>query len=166
MLDCLRVNPPLSTARPSASTYPYRTPMSSLFDSVELAPRDPILGLNEQYNADTRPGKVNLGVGVYYDDAGRIPLLTAVRKAEIARVEAAAARGYLPIEGIAGYNKGAQNLLLGADSPLAAEGRVPPAQALGGTGALKIGADFLRQLLPHSKVLICNPSWKKHSALF
>src|SRR3546814_2395596 len=92
MLDCLRVNPPLSTARPSASTYPYRTPMSSLFDSVELAPRDPILGLNEQYNADTRPGKVNLGVGVYYDDDGRIPLLTAVRKAEIARIEAAAAR--------------------------------------------------------------------------
>ncbi|MBO9355817.1 aminotransferase class I/II-fold pyridoxal phosphate-dependent enzyme [Bordetella petrii] len=140
--------------------------MSSLFDSVELAPRDPILGLNEQYNADTRPGKVNLGVGVYYDDEGRIPLLTAVRKAEIARVEAAAARGYLPIEGIAGYNKGAQALLLGADSPLAAEGRVLTAQALGGTGALKIGADFLRQLLPQSKVLISNPSWENHRALF
>jgi len=140
--------------------------MSSLFDSVELAPRDPILGLNEQYNADTRPGKVNLGVGVYYDDDGRIPLLTAVRKAEIARIEAAAARGYLPIEGIAGYNKGAQALLLGADSPLAAEGRVLTAQALGGTGALKIGADFLRQLLPQSKVLISNPSWENHRALF
>ncbi|VDL05988.1 aromatic amino acid aminotransferase [Bordetella pertussis] len=77
--------------------------MSTLFASVELAPRDPILGLNEQYNADTRPGKVNLGVGVYYDDEGRIPLLQAVRKAEVARIEAAAARGYLPIEGIAGY---------------------------------------------------------------
>ncbi|MBV7485653.1 amino acid aminotransferase [Bordetella sp. BOR01] len=140
--------------------------MSSLFDSVELAPRDPILGLNEQYNADTRPGKVNLGVGVYYDDDGRIPLLAAVRKAEIARVEAAAARGYLPIEGIAGYNKGAQTLLLGADSALAAEGRVLTAQALGGTGALKIGADFLRQLLPQSKVLISNPSWENHRALF
>ncbi|HYG41812.1 MAG TPA: aminotransferase class I/II-fold pyridoxal phosphate-dependent enzyme, partial [Bordetella sp.] len=140
--------------------------MSSLFDSVELAPRDPILGLNEQYNADTRPGKVNLGVGVYYDDDGRIPLLTAVRKAEFARIEAAAARGYLPIEGIAGYNKGAQTLLLGADSPLAAEGRVLTAQALGGTGALKIGADFLRQLLPQSKVLISNPSWENHRALF
>ncbi|MVW80713.1 amino acid aminotransferase [Bordetella sp. 02P26C-1] len=140
--------------------------MSSLFDSVELAPRDPILGLNEQYNADQRPGKVNLGVGVYYDDDGRIPLLNAVRKAEIARIEAAAARGYLPIEGIAGYNKGAQTLLLGADSKLAAEGRVLTAQALGGTGALKIGADFLRQLLPQSKVLISNPSWENHRALF
>ncbi|SAI42279.1 aromatic-amino-acid aminotransferase [Bordetella ansorpii] len=140
--------------------------MSNLFASVELAPRDPILGLNEQYNADTRPGKVNLGVGVYYDDEGRIPLLGAVRKAEVARVEAAAARGYLPIEGIPGYNKGAQALLLGADSPLAAAGRVLTAQALGGTGALKIGADFLRQLLPKSKVLISDPSWENHRALF
>lgn len=104
--------------------------MSTLFASVELAPRDPILGLNEQYNADTRPGKVNLGVGVYYDDEGRIPLLGAVRKAEIARVEAAAARGYLPIEGIAAYNKGAQALLLGNDSTLAAEGRVLTTQTL------------------------------------
>ncbi|OZI44641.1 aromatic amino acid aminotransferase [Bordetella genomosp. 5] len=140
--------------------------MSTLFDSVELAPRDPILGLNEQYNADTRPGKVNLGVGVYYDDEGRIPLLGAVRKAEIARIEAAAARGYLPIEGIAGYNKGAQALLLGNDSKLAAEGRVLTTQALGGTGALKIGADFLRQLLPQSQVLISDPSWENHRALF
>jgi len=140
--------------------------MSNLFASVELAPRDPILGLNEQFNADTRPGKVNLGVGVYYDDEGRIPLLQAVRKAEAARIEAAAARGYLPIEGIAGYNKGAQALLLGPDSALAASGRVLTAQALGGTGALKIGADFLRQLLPQSKVLISNPSWENHRALF
>ncbi|OZI19311.1 aromatic amino acid aminotransferase [Bordetella genomosp. 9] len=140
--------------------------MSTLFQNVELAPRDPILGLNEQYNADTRPGKVNLGVGVYYDDNGRIPLLAAVRKAEIARIEAAAARGYLPIEGIAAYNKGAQAMLLGADSPLTAEGRVLTAQALGGTGALKIGADFLRQLLPQSKAYISDPSWENHRALF
>jgi aromatic-amino-acid transaminase len=140
--------------------------MSTLFASVEQAPRDPILGLNEQFNADTRTGKVNLGVGVYYDDEGRIPLLQAVRKAEVARIEAAAARGYLPIEGIAGYNKGAQTLLLGANSPLIAEGRALTAQALGGTGALKIGADFLKQLLPNSKVLISDPSWENHRALF
>jgi aromatic-amino-acid transaminase len=140
--------------------------MNSLFQSVELAPRDPILGLNEQYNADARSGKVNLGVGVYYDDEGRLPLLKAVHTAEIARLEAAAARGYLPIEGIAGYNKGAQTLLFGKDSPLMASGRVLTAQALGGTGALKIGADFLKQLLPHSKVVISNPSWENHRALF
>jgi aromatic-amino-acid transaminase len=140
--------------------------MKSLFESVELAPRDPILGLNEQYNADARTGKVNLGVGVYYDDEGRIPLLDAVSKAETARIEAHAARGYLPIEGIPGYNKGAQTLLLGEGSPLIAAGRVLTAQALGGTGALKIGADFLKQLLPNAKVVISNPSWENHRALF
>ncbi|MYN14676.1 aminotransferase class I/II-fold pyridoxal phosphate-dependent enzyme [Pusillimonas sp. TS35] len=140
--------------------------MTTLFDSVELAPRDPILGLNEQYNADTRSNKVNLGVGVYYDDEGRIPLLAAVRKAEEARVAAHAARGYLPIEGIPGYNTGAQTLLLGKDSPLLSSGRVLTAQSLGGTGALKIGADFLKRLLPASKVVISNPSWENHRALF
>jgi aromatic-amino-acid transaminase len=140
--------------------------MSSLFQSVELAPRDPILGLNEQFNADTRPTKVNLGVGVYYDDQGRIPLLQAVQKAELARVQAAVARGYLPIEGIAGYNKGAQELVLGKNSPLIAAGRVLTMQALGGTGALKIGADFLKQLVPHAKVAISDPSWENHRALF
>ena len=140
--------------------------MSSLFDSVELAPRDPILGLNEQYNADTRPNKVNLGVGVYYDDNGSLPLLESVRKAEHTLVEANKARGYLPIDGIPGYNKGAQTLLLGKDSPLLDSGRILTTQALGGTGALRIGADFLKQLLPASKVLISNPSWENHRALF
>lgn len=140
--------------------------MNSLFESVELAPRDPILGLNEQYNADTRPGKVNLGVGVYYDDEGRIPLLKAVHKAEVARVEAAAPRGYLPIEGIGAYNKGAQQLLLGAGNSLLDSGRVLTAQALGGTGALKIGADFLKWLKPGAKVVISDPSWENHRALF
>ncbi|MBP6020903.1 MAG: aspartate/tyrosine/aromatic aminotransferase [Burkholderiaceae bacterium] len=140
--------------------------MTSLFETVELAPRDPILGLNEQYNADPRSGKVNLGVGVYYDDEGRLPLLAAVRKAEIARAESGAPRGYLPIEGIPGYNSGAQTLLLGAGSALMASGRVLTAQALGGTGALKIGADFLKQLLPQAKVVISNPSWENHRALF
>ncbi|WP_353194927.1 amino acid aminotransferase [Pusillimonas noertemannii] len=140
--------------------------MTSLFDAVELAPRDPILGLNEQYNSDTRPQKVNLGVGVYYNDEGRIPLLRAVRQAEIQRIEAAAARGYLPIDGLAAYNKAAQVLLLGEGSEVIASGRALTAQALGGTGALKIGADFLRQLLPQSKVAISNPSWENHRALF
>ena len=140
--------------------------MSTLFQSVELAPRDPILGLNEQFNADPRSTKVNLGVGVYYDDNGKIPLLAAVHKAEVARVEAAAARGYLPIEGIAGYNKGAQELVLGKNSSLIADGRVLTMQALGGTGALKIGADFIKQLVPNAKVAISDPSWENHRALF
>lgn len=140
--------------------------MKSIFESVELAPRDPILGLNEQFNADTRDTKVNLGVGVYSDDQGRLPLLEAVHKAELALAQEASARGYLPIDGIPGYNQGTQRLLFGADSPLVSSGRVLTAQSLGGTGALKLGADFLKTLLPDSKVVISNPSWENHRALF
>ena len=138
----------------------------SLFSAVELAPRDPILGLNEAFNADTRTTKVNLGVGVYFNEEGKIPLLRAVREAEKARVEAALPRGYLPIEGIAAYDAAVQKLLLGNDSPLIAAGRVVTAQALGGTGALKIGADFLKRVNPGAKVAISDPSWENHRALF
>ncbi|HWS75408.1 MAG TPA: amino acid aminotransferase [Quisquiliibacterium sp.] len=137
-----------------------------LFASVEMAPRDPILGLTEAYNADTRTTKVNLGVGVYYDDNGKIPLLAAVREAEKARLESAPARGYLPIEGIAGYNAAVQQLLFGANSPLLAAGRVATFEALGGTGGLKIGADFLKRLRPNAEVWISDPSWENHRALF
>jgi aromatic-amino-acid transaminase len=138
----------------------------SLFSAVELAPRDPILGLNEAFNADARTTKVNLGVGVYFNEEGKIPLLRAVRDAEKARVEAALPRGYLPIEGIAAYDAAVQKLLLGNDSPLIAAGRVVTAQALGGTGALKIGADFLKRVNPAAKVAISDPSWENHRALF
>jgi aromatic-amino-acid transaminase len=138
----------------------------TLFSAVELAPRDPILGLTEAFVADPRPTKVNLGVGVYTNDEGRIPLLRAVREAEQARIEAAAPRGYLPIDGIATYDSAVQKLLLGNDSPLLAAGRVVTAQALGGTGALKIGADFLKRMNPSAKAAISNPSWENHRALF
>ncbi|MFM0286339.1 amino acid aminotransferase [Paraburkholderia megapolitana] len=138
----------------------------SLFSAVELAPRDPILGLNEAFNADARTTKVNLGVGVYTNEEGKIPLLRAVLDAEKARVEAALPRGYLPIEGIAAYDAAVQKLLLGNDSALIAAGRVVTAQALGGTGALKIGADFLKRLNPAAKVAISDPSWENHRALF
>ncbi|MBN3790911.1 amino acid aminotransferase [Burkholderia sp. Ac-20353] len=138
----------------------------SLFSAVQLAPRDPILGLNEAFNADTRTTKVNLGVGVYTNEEGKIPLLRAVREAEKARVDAGLPRGYLPIDGIAAYDAAVQKLLLGNDSPLIAAGRVVTAQALGGTGALKIGADFLRTVNPNVKVAISDPSWENHRALF
>ncbi|WP_417781412.1 amino acid aminotransferase [Stutzerimonas xanthomarina] len=138
----------------------------SLFSAVEMAPRDPILGLNEAFNADTRQNKVNLGVGVYCNEEGRIPLLRAVAAAEMARLELNAPRGYLPIEGIASYDMAVQGLLFGADSALVADGRVVTAQALGGTGALKIGADFLKRMLPDAVVAITNPSWENHRALF
>ena len=139
---------------------------ASIFAAVEMAPRDPILGLNEAFAEDKRTEKVNLGVGVYFDDNGKIPLLAAVRAAEKTRLEAMPARGYQPIEGAAAYNNAVQNLLLGKDSPLIANGQVVTAQALGGTGALKIGADYLKRLLPQAKVYISDPSWENHRALF
>ncbi len=139
---------------------------SSIFAAVEMAPRDPILGLNEAFNADTRSTKVNLGVGVYFDDSGKIPLLAAVKTAEDARVKAALPRGYQPIEGAPAYNQAVQNLLLGKDSALIANGQVITAQALGGTGALKVGADYLKRLSPNAKVYISDPSWENHRALF
>ncbi|WP_274517316.1 amino acid aminotransferase [Chromobacterium haemolyticum] len=137
-----------------------------MFSAVELAPRDPILGLNEAFNADTRTTKVNLGVGVYSDDNGKIPLLAAVKAAEKARLETMPPRGYQPIEGAQAYDSAVQNLLFGADSELIKAGQVVTAQALGGTGALKIGADFLKRLNPAAKVYISNPSWENHRALF
>ncbi|WP_018228895.1 amino acid aminotransferase [Methyloversatilis universalis] len=138
----------------------------SVFSTVEMAPRDPILGLTEAFNADTRTTKVNLGVGVYYDDAGKLPLLRAVRAAEETRMKNAPPRGYQPIEGAPAYNKAVQDLLFGQGAALTADGRVVTAQALGGTGALKIGADFLKRLLPQAKVYISDPSWENHRALF
>jgi aromatic-amino-acid transaminase len=138
----------------------------TLFAAVEMAPRDPILGLNEQFNADPNPAKVNLGVGVYTDENGKLPLLACVKAAEAQLVEAARARGYLPIDGIAAYDKAVQHLVFGEASPLLAAGRVATVQALGGTGGLKVGADFLKKLEPNAKVLISDPSWENHRALF
>jgi aromatic-amino-acid transaminase len=138
----------------------------SLFHAVEMAPRDPILGLTEQFNADTNPKKVNLGVGVYYDDNGKLPLLACVQKAEEKMMAAHAARGYLPIDGIAAYDKAVQGLVFGADSDAVKAGRVATVQAVGGTGGLKVGADFLKRISPDAKVLISDPSWENHRALF
>ncbi len=138
----------------------------SLFSAVEMAPRDPILGLNEQYNADTNPNKVNLGVGVYFDDNGKLPLLQCVQAAEKTMMEKPAARGYLPIDGIAAYDAAVKGLVFGSDSEPVQSGRVATVQAIGGTGGLKIGADFLKKVTPNAKVLISDPSWENHRAIF
>src|SRR4051794_2777177 len=139
--------------------------MPSLFDAVELAPRDPILGLNEQFAADPNPAKVNLGVGVYYDENGKLPLLRCIRAAEEMMMEAQQARGYLPIDGIAAYDAATQGLVFG-DAPERREGRIATVQAIGGTGALKVGADLLQRMNPSARVLISEPSWENHRALF
>jgi aromatic-amino-acid transaminase len=138
----------------------------SLFSAVEMAPRDPILGLNEQYNSDTNPHKVNLGVGVYFDDNGKLPLLQCVQAAEKTLMATPTARGYLPIDGIAAYDAAVKGLVFGADSEAVKTGRVATVQGIGGTGGLKIGADFLKRLNPNAKVLISDPSWENHRALF
>lgn len=138
----------------------------SLFSAVEMAPRDPILGLNEQFNADTNPAKVNLGVGVYFDDNGKLPLLQCVLAAEKAMMDAPKPHGYLPIDGIAAYDDAVKALVFGADSEPVKSGRIATIQALGGTGGLKVGADFLKKLNPKAKVLISDPSWENHRALF
>jgi len=138
----------------------------SLFSAVEMAPRDPILGLNEQFAADTNPSKVNLGVGVYFDDQGKLPLLKCVQAAEQQMLAKPSPRGYLPMDGIAAYDAAVKGLVFGADSEPVKSGRVVTAQGIGGTGGLKIGADFLKKVSPNAKVLISDPSWENHRALF
>ena len=139
---------------------------ASLLATVELAPKDPILGVTETYVADTNPKKVNLGVGVYTDENGKVPLLECVKRAEHALADKEAPRGYLPIDGIAAYDKAVQGLLFGADGEIVKAGRGVTVQALGGTGGLKVGADFLRRFAPAAEVYISAPSWENHRALF
>ncbi|MEY3642333.1 MAG: hypothetical protein RLZZ149_261, partial [Pseudomonadota bacterium] len=138
----------------------------NLFSSVPLAPKDPIFGLTEAYTADQRPGKVNLGVGVYYTDEGKVPLLKAVLEAEKEVVAKQSPRAYIPIEGPNPYNSAVQNLLFGADSPLIQEGRVVTAECLGGTGALRVGGDFVKRLDTNAPAAISAPSWENHRGIF
>src|SRR6478752_4222978 len=138
----------------------------SLLAQVVMAPADPILGITEAFHADKNPKKVNLGVGVYTDDAGKVPLLECVKRAEAERLKAAPPRNYLPIDGLAAYDRAVQELVFGKDFPALKEKRVVTVQALGGTGGLKIGADFLKRISPNSEVWISEPSWENHRQLF
>ena len=138
----------------------------NLFSSVQLAPKDPIFGLTEAYTADQRPGKVNLGVGVYYTDEGKVPLLRAVLEAEKELVAKQSPRAYVPIEGPNPYNSAVQNLLFGVDSPPIKEGRVVTAECLGGTGALRVGGDFVKRLDTNAPAAISAPSWENHRGIF
>ncbi|NUR23556.1 MAG: aspartate/tyrosine/aromatic aminotransferase [Frateuria sp.] len=131
-----------------------------------MAPGDPILGLTEAYLADPRPRKVNLGVGIYVDEQGRVPLLEAVRKVEQSLAAQAKPRGYLPIDGLPAYDALSQQLLFGAESPLLAAGRVATAQTIGGSGALRVGADLLKKVLPRARIAISSPSWENHRVVF
>ena len=139
---------------------------ASLFSRVEPAPQDPILGVTEAFHADQNPNKVNLGVGVYTDDNGKVPVLECVRRAELDLCESALPRNYLPIDGLKGYDRAAQELLFGLESKALKEGRIVTVQTLGGTGGLKVGADLLRRVNPEAQAWISDPSWENHRALF
>ncbi len=138
----------------------------SVLAGVTEAPRDPILGITEAFNADTNPAKVNLGVGVYYDESGKIPLLECVARAERQLVGTGRPHGYLPIDGMPAYAQAVRALVFGAANPAVVEKRVVTVQTLGGTGGLKVGADFLRRIAPAAGVWISEPSWENHRALF
>lgn len=140
--------------------------MDSPFRALGMAPADPILGLNETFNRDPRPHKINLGIGVYTDANGQIPLLSCVVAAEAQIQKTSTARGYLPIDGLDSYDLAARKLVFGDNCEAVNEGRVVTIQGLGGTGSLRIGADFLRMLTPDAKVLVADPTWENHTALF
>ena len=138
----------------------------TLLAGLEMAPRDPILGVTEAYNTDANPNKVNLGVGVYYDDNGKVPVLECVRRVELKLAESPLPRNYLPIDGIPAYDRAVQELVFGKDSPAVRERRVVTVQTLGGTGALKVGGDLLRRINSGAGLWISNPSWENHQAVF
>lgn len=138
----------------------------SLFTHIEEAPRDPILGITEVFNADPNPNKINLSVGVYLTDEGKIPLLQSVQQAEKILMATPTPRAYQPIQGTTTYDQAVQTLVFGANSTAVKEGRVVTVQALGGTGGLKLGADFLKRFFPTAQVAISDPSWENHRALF
>jgi aromatic-amino-acid transaminase len=135
-----------------------------MFQHVDAYAGDPILSLNEAFQKDTRPGKINLSIGIYFDDEGRIPMLDSVRRAELAVVAEAGARPYLPMEGAANFRSAVQALLFGADNPVRA--RTVTIQSVGSSGGLKVGADFLKRYFPGSAIYVSDPTWDNHRAVF
>ena len=138
----------------------------SFFSHLEPYAGDPILSLNEAFQADPRPNKVNLSIGIYFDDAGRIPVLDCVRQAEAQMLAEGGAKPYLPIEGSAAMRKAVQHLLFGAGHEAVKGGRIATLQTVGSSGGLKVGADFIKRWLPGSSVWVSDPTWDNHRAMF
>lgn len=139
---------------------------TSVFDVVEMAPDDPILGLNEAFKTDPRKEKVNLSIGVYCTEEGKVPLLKVVEQTEKKLAEAGAPHTYLPISGIPAFTSGVQKLIFGPDSEVIKSKRAATVQSLGGTGALKVGADFLATVLKNPEAVVSAPTWQNHVAIF
>ena len=136
------------------------------FDSIPAAPADPILGLGEAFKAETRAEKVNLGIGVYKDANGQTPILRAVKAAETRLLASENSKNYLGIDGVAAYNEATQELLFGTGHEIIASHRAKTAQSLGGTGALRIAAEFIKRHTAAQNVWISAPTWPNHNAIF
>jgi aromatic-amino-acid transaminase len=138
----------------------------SVFSHLDAYAGDPILGLNEAFQKDPRPDKINLSIGIYFDNDGRIPVLQCVKDAESLMLRESGTKPYLPIEGAADARRAVQALLLGADHPAIQAGRVATIQSVGSSGGLKVGADFIKRWLPGSAVWVSDPTWDNHRAMF
>ncbi|MDR0479412.1 MAG: aspartate/tyrosine/aromatic aminotransferase [Burkholderiaceae bacterium] len=141
-------------------------PATSAFAHVPAYAGDPILSLMEDFQHDPRPNKVSLSVGLYFDEQGRLPVLQAIRRAEEQLAQNIVPCGYLPMEGAAGYRAAVQKLVFGAEREAVNSGRIATLQTLGGSGALKVGADFLKRYFPHAGVWVSDPTWENHVAMF
>lgn len=137
-----------------------------MFQHVDAYPGDPILTLNEDFQKDPRPGKINLSIGIYFDEQGRLPVMAAVREAESAMLAAVGPKPYLPMAGALNYREAVQHLLFGADHEAVKSGRIATLQTLGGSGGLKVGGDFLKRYFPDSQVWVSDPTWDNHRAMF
>jgi len=137
-----------------------------MFQHVEPFAGDPILSLNEDFQKDPRPNKINLSIGIYFDDAGRIPVLEAVRRAEAKLLTASGPKPYLPIEGAANFRSAVQHLLFGADHEAVTSKRIATIQSVGSSGGLKVGADFIKRYFPDSEVWVSDPTWDNHRSMF
>ena len=137
-----------------------------MFKHLDAYAGDPILSLNEAFHADPRPHKVNLSIGIYFDDQGRIPVLDCVRQAEAQMLAESGPKPYLPIEGSAAMRTAVQGLLFGPGHEAVKSGRIATLQTIGSSGGLKVGADFIARWLPGSAVWVSDPSWDNHRAMF
>ncbi len=137
-----------------------------MFAHIEPYGGDPILTLNENFQKDPREGKINLSIGIYFDDAGRIPVMGVVQEAERRMAASVGPKPYLPMEGLAAFRSGVQNLLFGAEHAALKAGRVTTIQTVGSSGGLKVGADFIARWFPGSAVWVSDPTWDNHRAVF
>ncbi|CAH2774004.1 MAG: Aromatic-amino-acid aminotransferase (EC [uncultured Caballeronia sp.] len=137
-----------------------------MFEHIDAYPGDPILSLNENFQKDPRTSKVNLSIGIYFDDEGRLPVMEAVREAELSILKDLGPKPYLPMAGFAHYRDAVQALVFGNDNSARADGRIASVQTPGGSGALKVGADFIKRYFPQSKVWVSDPTWENHRFIF